>query len=578
MAKQQAKVTEINAAILARVSTRDQKDNSSLDGQIATGRKYCAQHGYTIVAERKEIHSGAYVLARSVFAELIDMAADGLIQVIVVDVPDRLGRGDAIAKLEYMVQLNGAHIEYVRGVNNTSTIEGIVLDSASKMLLGIERYTIARRMKDGKRNRIAEGRVIAPARRPYGYRVVSERDNRGRKTSCTFEIVESEARVIRDIYDWCVHEAMTSYAIAKRLNANQIPRMCDTDQDVQKVREKITGKMREGWTGDRVANILRNTVYRGEWRYGKINVQRTDAIGKVKRIIRKNEDENTILAVAVPAIVTDAVWYAAQEQLDENKRKFMHPPVNNYELRGRIRCALCGGAMTGKGESKAKYRAYICAHARKQSGIEAKPCHTGPLDAKIAEAAVWESIRDVMLDPERLWVGVHNQSESNKKARRLLEQAIAAEQAEIDKVQAKETRLLDLYESGDITKQAYRARVADYKAEIERHDAERQRLTERLGECATLTPEQEETLQHFQQEIAARMTDDVPSADRMQLYDLLRVQCIYNSDTGEMLISGLMGEATVSVIFVTKMNGTPAVFHVDEYAALLSVAWRGLYS
>ena len=46
--------------------------------------------------------SGAYALARSVFAELLDMAAAGTIQVIVVDVPDRLGRGDAISKLEYM--------------------------------------------------------------------------------------------------------------------------------------------------------------------------------------------------------------------------------------------------------------------------------------------------------------------------------------------------------------------------------------------------------------------------------------------------------------------------------------------
>ena len=40
------------------------------------------------------------------------------------------------------------------------------------------------------------------------------------------------------------------------------------------------------------------------------------------------------------------------------------------------------------------------------------------------------------------------------------------------------------------------------------------------------------------------MTDDVPAVDRMQLYDLLRVQCIYNSETDDMLITGLFGEAT----------------------------------
>ena len=71
---------------------------------------------------------------------------------------------------------------------------------------------------------------------------------------------------------------------------------------------------------------------------------------------------------------------------------------------------------------------------------------------------------------------------------------------------------------------------------------------ERMGECAVLTPEQEMTLQRFQHEIAARMTDDVPAVDRMQLYDLLRVQCFYNSDKDDLLITGLFGETTVHEI------------------------------
>ena len=126
-----------------------------------------------------------------------------------------------------------------------------------------------------------------------------------------------------------------------------------------------------------------------------------------------------------------------------------------------------------------------------------------------------------------------------------MEQAIAAEQVEIDKIAAKEARLLELYESGDISKDKYRARLGDHKTEIDRHDAEKKRIMERLGECAVLTAEQEETLKHFQHEIASRMTDDVPAVDRMQLYDILRVQCVYNSAAGEMVISGLFGEATV---------------------------------
>ena len=44
------------------------------------------------------------------------------------------------------------------------------------------------------------------------------------------------------------------------------------------------------------------------------------------------------------------------------------------------------------------------------------------------------------------------------------------------------------------------------------------------------------------------MTDDVLAVDRMQLYDILRVQCIYNSETDELLITGLFGETSVHEI------------------------------
>lgn len=90
-----------------------------------------------------------------------------------------------------------------------------------------------------------------------------------------------------------------------------------------------------------------------------------------------------------------------------------------------------------------------------------------------------------------------------------------------------------------------RARQAENKAEIEKHEAEARRLAERLGEYGVLTLEQQTTLPHLPQEIASRMIDDVPAADKMQLYDLLRVPCVYNSETNERLISGLFGDATV---------------------------------
>ena len=64
------------AALLARVSSDKQEDNSSLDGQLTRGRAFCQANDIEVVIARKEIFSGAFVLARSVFNELLSGAAD----------------------------------------------------------------------------------------------------------------------------------------------------------------------------------------------------------------------------------------------------------------------------------------------------------------------------------------------------------------------------------------------------------------------------------------------------------------------------------------------------------------------
>ncbi len=51
-----------NAALLARVSTSGQENNSSLDAQLERGRAHCDKMHYNIYTERKEIMSGALVL------------------------------------------------------------------------------------------------------------------------------------------------------------------------------------------------------------------------------------------------------------------------------------------------------------------------------------------------------------------------------------------------------------------------------------------------------------------------------------------------------------------------------------
>ena len=78
------------------------------------------------------------------------------------------------------------------------------------------------------------------------------------------EINEEESRIITNIYHWLVHEGMTTYSIAQRLNALAVPTRYS--KDGRGVRGKATAGI---WRPGRVYNMLKNPAYKGEWQYGK---------------------------------------------------------------------------------------------------------------------------------------------------------------------------------------------------------------------------------------------------------------------------------------------------------------------
>lgn len=54
-----------SAALLARVSTAHQEDNSSIDAQLHRCRQFSEQREYNLFVEKREVMSGTLVLARS---------------------------------------------------------------------------------------------------------------------------------------------------------------------------------------------------------------------------------------------------------------------------------------------------------------------------------------------------------------------------------------------------------------------------------------------------------------------------------------------------------------------------------
>ncbi len=519
------------AGIIARVSTEKQLDNTSPDEQVRRCREYCQSKGYEVVDEKIESISGAFIFARSEFHDLLSKAEEGKLSVIVADKYDRLGRGDAIAKLELLAQMSGARIEFATPGFDINTPEGMALKFTNELVSGIERSNIGRRTKEGKEAYARQGRVIATRFRTYGYDIVSSYGERGRKTSCKLVVRPEEAKVVRMIYEWFTLELMTAHAIAKRLTAMQILSMGDTEPGLRKKRKGY-------WYPNSVVSILKNKTYAGEWQYAKSKVERKDTMEGVRQhylTIRSPE----AIPVAVPNIISMDTWKMAQAQLNANRKNFVKPTHFPYLLRGRIRCALCGGMYIG-GAVKSKGRFYRYYHCTKSIYYGEHKCASKYLRAEMVENYVWHAVREALLDEKRLSVGQAKQEEELKRGRQIIETSIAALEAQSQKDQGKLSQLLDMHLSGDITREVYRTKVAEVNQKMADRQLEIAQLQEKLKEHVILTPEQKEAISRFRKEIESRLTDDVPVEEKRKLLEILRVECIYDDRTHGLEIDGLV--------------------------------------
>jgi site-specific DNA recombinase len=163
-----------HAALYARVSSDRQKEQKTIASQTALLREYAQAHEYVVPQDwifEDEGYSGG-VLARPGLERLRDLAAEGLIETILVYAPDRLSRNYA-----YQVLLieefgrGGAETVFLKSARGDSPEERLLVQFQG-MIAEYERAQIAERSRRGKRHRAKSGCVNVLSGAPYGYRYV----------------------------------------------------------------------------------------------------------------------------------------------------------------------------------------------------------------------------------------------------------------------------------------------------------------------------------------------------------------------------------------------------------------------
>ena len=179
-----------------------------------------------------------------------DLAVEGRFEVLLCHAPDRLARRYAyqVLLLEEF-QRAGIEVIFAKEPERSGTPEDELLRQFQGMIAEYERAQIAERCRRGKLHRARAGAVSVLARAPYGYRYVKKSEH----ADAFYEIDESEAPVVREIFRRYVEDGESIGRIARWLSEQGVPTR--------------TGKT--GWNNATIWGMLRNPAYAGQAAYGK---------------------------------------------------------------------------------------------------------------------------------------------------------------------------------------------------------------------------------------------------------------------------------------------------------------------
>src|ERR1700681_4239938 len=209
------------AAIYARVSSDKQREENTIASQTAALIAFAREHQLEVPPEWVIEDDGVSgtSLVRPGLERVRDLAAEGLIQVVLAYAPDRLSRRYAyqVLLIEEFARA-GVETLFIRSPQG-STPEDELLVQFQGMIAEYERAQIIERSRRGKRHRARLGEVGVLSGAPFGYRFIRKTEH----SAARYEINEEQARIVRHIFALYSVEGLSIGAIAQVLNQQGVP-------------------------------------------------------------------------------------------------------------------------------------------------------------------------------------------------------------------------------------------------------------------------------------------------------------------------------------------------------------------
>ena len=435
-------------AAYCRVSTDNEDQVNSFESQQRYFRRYIEEHPdwelYEIFAD--EGISGTNTKKRKAFNRMIEEAKSGAFDLIITKEISRFAR-NTLDSIYYTRELKRYGVGVIFMNDGIHTLDGdaeLRLAILSSIAQEESRKT-SERVKWGQKRRMEQGVVFG--RDMVGY------DVRGGK----MYINEEGAKVVRLVFRKYVNEGKGIHVIARELREEGIPTM----------------RYVKDWSDTVIRRMLRNEKYCGDLVQKKTYTP--DFLSHEKKY-NKGQEEFVIIRDHHEPIISREMFEEANRIMDSRSESFKGKSKysNRYPFSGKIKCGICGSSFVARYKPRKDgsiYKTWRCYNAvcngrlRKDRDGNEIGCSGFSLREEDLVHIMSLVCRSLKYDREKII----------KNLLSVIRSVIAMDmggndaenlRAQIKEIEDKRGELLDLYMSGDISKDEFLRARRKYDDEI----------------------------------------------------------------------------------------------------------------
>ena len=423
----------LSVAYYARVSTDKEEQINSLGNQVRYFEDYIRANPHWTFAGGyvDEGISGTSVEGREQFLRMIEDAKAGRFDLIVTKEISRFARNtlDSIGYTRELLR-HGVGVFFQNDNINTFDRDAELRLTIMSSIAQDEVRKLSERTRFGFK-RAQENGVLLGQNNLFGYN----------KTDGRLEIVESEAAVVREVF-----ERYTAGSLGLRAIANDLER------------RGVRGRQGRPLTYSTLYGMIRNPKYKG-WYAGRRYATRDY---RDKRSYRLDEDKWIVHEDdRVPAIVSEEMWAEANRLLaarGQTMKQHAQASQNRYAYSGKLICAKHGTTFHRhiyKSKSRGEIECWNCKRYRekgREGGCNSPTIYSRELD-RILER-VFAQVSDEQsaamqeyLDNLRAYASQQDNAP-----------ALAKVEQELETVTRRKDKLLDLALAGALSNEEFRQR------------------------------------------------------------------------------------------------------------------------